>query len=86
VERGRRCLRHQLDRAGDDTAHQLARVRALSPLATLERGYAVLQTGDARVVRRPEDVAVGDPLTARVARGSLALTVDGVDIDEEAES
>ncbi|MGH3354711.1 MAG: exodeoxyribonuclease VII large subunit [Nocardioidaceae bacterium] len=85
VERGRRCLRHQLDRAGDDTAHQLARVRALSPLATLERGYAVLQTGDARAVRTPEDVAVGDHLTARVARGSLDLTVERVDVDEEAE-
>ena len=43
VERSRRCVRHALDRAHDDVAHHRARARALSPLATLERGYAVLQ-------------------------------------------
>ena len=39
-----------LDRAGDDLGHQLARVRALSPLATLRRGYAVLQDADGHAV------------------------------------
>ena len=34
---------HALDRAADDIGHQRARARALSPLATLQRGYAVLQ-------------------------------------------
>jgi exodeoxyribonuclease VII large subunit len=76
VARGRRCLRHQLDRAGDDTAHQLARVRALSPLATLERGYAVLQTEAGDVVQDAGQVDTGQPLRARVARGRLDLTVD----------
>jgi exodeoxyribonuclease VII large subunit len=76
VDRGRRCLGHQLDRAGDDTAHRLARVRALSPLATLERGYAVLQTGDGAVIRDAEAVATGERLLARLARGRLDVTVD----------
>ena len=40
-DRARRSLRHRLDRAADDLDHQRARVRALSPLATLRRGYAV---------------------------------------------
>ena len=34
-DRARRTLTHRLDRAADDIGHQLARVRALSPLATL---------------------------------------------------
>ena len=38
VERARRTLGHALDRAADDIAHQRARARALSPLATLRRG------------------------------------------------
>jgi exodeoxyribonuclease VII large subunit len=76
LDRARRCLRHHLDRAGDDTAHRLARVRALSPLATLERGYAVLQTRSGDVVRQAEQVAAGDALTATVARGRLDVTVD----------
>ena len=47
---GRRTLAHRLDRAGDDVDHLRARARALSPLATLERGYAVLQDADGHVV------------------------------------
>ena len=42
--------RPRLDRADDDIAHQRARARALSPLATLQRGYAVLQDADGHVV------------------------------------
>ena len=42
--------RTPLDRAGDDIGHQRARARALSPLATLQRGYAVLQDADGHVV------------------------------------
>lgn len=36
--RARRTLSHALDRAADDIGHQRARARALSPLATLQRG------------------------------------------------
>jgi exodeoxyribonuclease VII large subunit len=75
LDRARRCLRHHLDRADDDTTHRLARVRALSPLATLERGYAVLQEPGGDVVRDPEQVSPGDSLTATVARGRLDVTV-----------
>ena len=46
VERSRRVLGHLLDRADSELAHTRARVVALSPAATLERGYAVLQRPD----------------------------------------
>jgi exodeoxyribonuclease VII large subunit len=58
-------------------AQTLARVRALSPLATLERGYAVVQRADGAVVRKPDEVEVGDPLTVRLAGGALDATVSG---------
>jgi exodeoxyribonuclease VII large subunit len=74
-DRSRRVLSSALDRAADNLAHTLARVTALSPAATLERGYAVLQTLDGRVVRRPADTEVGDALRARVAEGELAVAV-----------
>jgi exodeoxyribonuclease VII large subunit len=86
LARGRRCLRHHLDRAGDDTAHRLARVRALSPLATLERGYAVLQTDTGDVVRSAEAVEAGDALTARLARGHLDVAVDAAYPDDPADA
>jgi exodeoxyribonuclease VII large subunit len=74
-DRGRRVLRASLDRAGDNLAHTRARVTALSPAATLERGYAVLQRVDGSVVRRAADVAAGDTLRARLAEGEVGLVV-----------
>jgi exodeoxyribonuclease VII large subunit len=74
-DRGRRVLRASLDRAGDNLVHTRARVTALSPAATLERGYAVLQRADGTVVRRSAEVAAGDPLRARLSEGEVALVV-----------
>lgn len=74
-ERGRRVLCAALDRAGDDIAHTLARVTALSPAATLARGYAVLQRTDGAVVRRADETADGDLLRARLSEGDLVVRV-----------
>src|SRR6478609_7726293 len=50
-DRTRRTLAHRLDRAADDLVHTRARVRALSPAATMERGYAVVQRADGSILR-----------------------------------
>ncbi len=75
LERARRSLSHRLDRAESDLGHTLARVVGLSPAATLERGYAVLQRADGAVVTDPAQVAAGEELHARVAGGRVELTV-----------
>ncbi|MFE7354144.1 exodeoxyribonuclease VII large subunit [Streptomyces sp. NPDC057543] len=76
IGRGRRVLGHLLDRADSELAHTRARVVALSPAATLERGYAVLQRADGHVVRAPADAGpVGDVLRARVSGGEFAVRV-----------
>ncbi|WP_328319404.1 exodeoxyribonuclease VII large subunit [Streptomyces sp. NBC_00388] len=75
VERSRRTLRHLLDRADSELSHTRARVVALSPAATLDRGYAVLQRENGTVVRAPGEVADGEQLRARVAGGELGVTV-----------
>jgi exodeoxyribonuclease VII large subunit len=83
-DRARRCFGHALDRSGDDIAHQRARARALSPLATLERGYAVVQLDEGAVVTSVADVSGGAPLTIRVADGRIAATATGTEtIGEE---
>jgi exodeoxyribonuclease VII large subunit len=76
-DRAHRCVTQLLDRADDNLHHQLARVRALSPKATLERGYAVLQKADGRAVRDPGEVDAGESLAARVAGGQFGVRVDG---------
>jgi exodeoxyribonuclease VII large subunit len=76
--RGRadRVLRHRLDRAGAELHLTLARLRGLSPAATLERGYAIVaRAADAMVLRDPAQVRVGEDLRVRLAGGTLAATV-----------
>jgi exodeoxyribonuclease VII large subunit len=69
VERSRRALRHRLDRERDAVSHHLARVQALSPLATMQRGYAVAQAPDGSVLRAIDDVP--DEFTVRLADGRV---------------
>ncbi|MGC1213681.1 MAG: exodeoxyribonuclease VII large subunit [Micromonospora sp.] len=76
-DRTGRCLHHRLGAAADDLRHTLARLRALSPAATLDRGYAIVQRTDGHVVRAASEVTKGDPLRVRLAEGELAATVDG---------
>lgn len=76
-DRARRHLQRLTYNSGTDVGHLLARVRTLSPAATLARGYAVLShTGDrtGEIVAAAGDVADGETLTARLANGELTLT------------
>jgi len=51
-----------------------AKLRALSPLATLERGYAIVRH-EGVVVRSAVALAVGDDIDVRVADGGVSATV-----------
>ena len=69
-----RALVTALERAESDVVRLAAQVRALSPQATLDRGYAVVQVAAGTVVRASDEVREGDPLRVRVARGEFAAT------------
>jgi exodeoxyribonuclease VII large subunit len=75
-DRAVRCATGQLDRAQHDLDHTRARVVALSPQATLDRGYAVVQTPDGAVVRDAADVVLGETLRIRLAEGELRVTAN----------
>lgn len=60
-----------------DIAARLGALDGLSPLATLSRGYSILQTDPGgKVVRRAQDVRVGQRLKATVAVGTLVCRVE----------
>jgi exodeoxyribonuclease VII large subunit len=80
AQRARRCLSARLDRAADDIAHTRARLVALSPAATMRRGYAIVQHGDASVVRSAAEVTDGELLTVRLADGQLTATAHRGDL------
>ncbi|TKR32970.1 exodeoxyribonuclease VII large subunit [Luteimonas gilva] len=52
-------------------------LEAVSPLATVARGYAILQREDGRIVRSVGDAVIGDKLDARLSDGRLRLRVEG---------
>ncbi|GAA1588353.1 exodeoxyribonuclease VII large subunit [Actinoplanes couchii] len=70
-DRAVRSLEHRLGRADDALEHTVARLRALSPAKTLERGYAIVQRSDGHVVRAAGEVADGDILRIRLAEGEF---------------
>lgn len=88
LQRARSALAHQREllqhrlRAGLDTRRaRLAAVaralHAVSPLAVLSRGYALLQDArDGRVIRSPTDTRPGALLRARLAEGELHVRVE----------
>jgi exodeoxyribonuclease VII large subunit len=78
AERARRCLAAGLDRGADDVGHLRARLFALSPAATLRRGYAIIQQQNGSVVRQATQVTAGERLTVRFADDQLAVTAEGV--------
>ncbi|MBO0812455.1 MAG: exodeoxyribonuclease VII large subunit, partial [Microlunatus sp.] len=74
-QRGHRAITHLLAAESSTIDHTLARVRAMSPKATLERGYAILVDRHDATVTDAATVAVADQLTAHLASGRLSLTV-----------
>ena len=75
-QRTRRTVVQRVDRGRNDIDHLVARLRALSPAATLDRGYAVVIDDRGGVVRDAEAVQPGEHLNVRVARGGFSVTVD----------
>ena len=76
--RMRRALTTNLDHAQRDNHHLRSQLRALSPQATLDRGYAIVQRADQAVVRSATEVGERDSLRVRLASGELTATVDEV--------
>jgi exodeoxyribonuclease VII large subunit len=71
-----RALAGRLDDARQRLTHAAHALNALSPLATLDRGYAVVRhAATGVIVRDARAVAPGESIEARLARGSLSCIV-----------
>ncbi len=58
---------------------QTQKLHTLSPLKTLDRGYAIVTNEHQQILRDASKVRTGDRITARVARGQLHCTVDEIE-------
>jgi exodeoxyribonuclease VII large subunit len=74
-ERLRRAPSLAVERKRARLEHAAGRLRALSPRATLERGYAIVRSGDA-IVRSTAEVRAGDAVDVEVADGRFGARVE----------
>ncbi|HEX2486058.1 MAG TPA: exodeoxyribonuclease VII large subunit [Myxococcota bacterium] len=71
------AARRALERKGPRLRSAAARLDALSPLAVLGRGYALVQRVDTgAIVRRAGELAPGDALRVRLGEGEVRARVD----------
>jgi exodeoxyribonuclease VII large subunit len=75
-DRSMKTFGHKVELAQKELVQIKARVRALSPQSTLDRGYSVVQRPDGSIVRDAKSLMSGDQLRIRVAQGETGATVN----------
>ncbi|AIF48320.1 exodeoxyribonuclease VII large subunit [Dyella japonica] len=75
MQRLRHAIERKLEREQLNLRQSGRALHAINPLATLERGYAILFDKDGKVLRSAAGVDAGTPLRARLADGELPLMV-----------
>jgi len=74
-DRSIRSFQGRLAIAQEELQQVTARVRALSPQATLDRGYAVVQLADGSIARDSAELKDGEKLRIRLAQGETSAMV-----------
>ncbi len=73
------AMRQRLQDCTNQLTHMAQMLDSLSPLGTLQRGYAIVTDASGSVVREAGRVSIGDELEAKMANGQLGLIVSRVD-------
>ena len=83
-ERLEQVVRQRIARRRQTLGGLCRALEAVSPLATLARGYGIVQDpGDGHVVKAVADARVGQWVVVRLSDGSLGCTVDRIENQEE---
>lgn len=77
-ERLNTAIKHHLGRKGDEFTAAAGLLQAVSPLNTLERGYAIAQTKARHVITHVADTKVQDQIRVTVLDGTLDCQVQGI--------
>jgi exodeoxyribonuclease VII large subunit len=72
------AIEKQLEQARKQLGLAAASLDALSPLAVLQRGYAIAQDEEGKLLREAKSVSVGDSIKVRLAKGTLGARVEGI--------
>ncbi|HEV7624547.1 MAG TPA: exodeoxyribonuclease VII large subunit, partial [Amnibacterium sp.] len=77
VARGAELVDRTIVAAEGRLAEARGHLRALSPLRTLERGYAIVLAADGTALRHVADAPAGSRLTVRVTDGAVGAVSEG---------
>jgi exodeoxyribonuclease VII large subunit len=73
------AMQRKLQTAGTRLAHLAQLLDSLSPLSTLQRGYAIVTDSTGGVITDASVMSQGDKVEARLAKGRLLLTIDEIE-------
>lgn len=76
VARSFKSMSNALSLAKEEISGLRTQVRTLSPQATLDRGYSVVQKSDGRVVRKASEIKSGEKLRLRLAQGEVGAITE----------
>jgi exodeoxyribonuclease VII large subunit len=76
------AARRRIERETERTGARSRRLELVDPRRVLDRGYAILRTGDRRVLTAAELAPAGTRLTAQLRRGGLKLRSEGPTVEE----
>ena len=71
-----KSLRERIDTKNDLLQAITDRLNALSPLATLERGYSITRTSSGDIITSNQQINIGDRLNVTLSDGGLVCTVE----------
>jgi exodeoxyribonuclease VII large subunit len=76
VSRSHRSMSSAIAIAAEEISGLQTQVRTLSPQATLDRGYSVVQKSDGSVLRKASEAAPGEKLRLRLAQGEVGAITE----------
>lgn len=79
----RQALSAQLARRHQQLSHCRGALTALSPLATLERGYSIVRAADGTIVREAAALTVGSRIGLQFAAGTAEALVENIEPDRD---
>ena len=76
-----RSIRRQLDSRQQHWRRVVETLNVVSPLATLKRGYAIVEDSSGNIIRSHQGVKAGDKINTRLGDGSIDCTVTASNAD-----
>ena len=83
ADRSKAALTRRIAASGHRLGLAARSLQSLSPLATLDRGYAIVTGPDGQILRSASDTSLGDTLSVRLSRGSVIADVTAVAEDDD---